>query len=405
MAVSDESGGASVHFDSFPGIDNRGVGRRSLLVGGAALLAGGAALMKPARALAAGPTGGANGKRRSGPFGLSPAQQVGQRVIWSYPGLTPPQALMDAIRAGLVGGVIFFGENINRTDPSQIQAVTSELAQAQVDSGIRYPLLLMTDQEGGIVQRLPGAPGVSEKQIGASADPVGAARSAGTGAAQNLLAAGMNCNLAPVLDVYRQAGNFDDQFGRSYSMDPVVCGECGAASIAVQQKLGVITTAKHFPGLGAATAAQNTDLGPVPLDVSLSDLRRIDELPFTRAIHANVDMIMTSWATYPALDPNLPSGLSPRTVRGELRGRLGFRGVTITDAIEAGALQNFGDTGERAVAAAAAGMDIVLCSARDLAQGQDAVDALQAAVANRQLDRGEGILALQRVLALRGRCG
>ena len=110
-------------------------------------------------------------------------------------------------------------------------------------------------------------------------------------------------------------------------------------------------------------------LGSVTLDVSLSDLRSIDELPFTYAINANVDMIMTSWATYPALDPNLPSGLSPRIVLGELRGRLKFRGVTITDAIEAGALQNFGDTGQRAVGAAAAGMDIVLCSARDLSQG------------------------------------
>jgi beta-N-acetylhexosaminidase len=338
----------------------------------------------------------------SGPSGLTPAQQVGQRVIWSYPGLTPPQALFDAIRAGLAGGVIFFGENINRSDRSQIQAVTSELAQAQADSGIGYPLLLMTDQEGGIVQRLPGAPGISEKQIGASADPVGTAQSAGTGAAQNLLNAGMNCNLAPVLDVYRQAGNFDDRFGRSYSMDPVVCGECGAASIAAQQTLGVVTTGKHFPGLGAATSAQNTDLGPVTLDVSLQDLRGIDELPFRYAINANVDMIMTSWATYPPLDPSLPAGLSPRIVHGELRGRLKFRGVTITDAIEAGALQNFGDTGDRAVQAAAAGMDIVLCSARDVSQGQAAVDALQAAVADGQLDRGESIHALQRVLALRG---
>ena len=403
MSISDGSGGALSHVDAFP--DNRGVGRRSLLVGGAAALLAGAGLMKPAPALAAGSTGGASETMGTEPFGLSPAQQVGQLVIWSYPGLTPPPALFDAIRAGLVGGVIFFGENINRSDRSQIQAVTGELAQAQADSGIGYPLLLMTDQEGGIVQRLPGAPGISEKQIGASADPVGAAQSAGTGAAQNLLNAGMNCNLAPVLDVYRQAGNFDDQFGRSYSMDPVVCGECGAASVAVQQQLGVVTTGKHFPGLGAATRAQNTDLGPVTLDVSLSDLRSIDELPFTYAINANVDMIMTSWATYPALDPDLPSGLSPRIVRGELRGRLKFRGVTITDAIEAGALQNFGDTGERAVAAAAAGMDIVLCSARDISQGQDAVDALQAAVADGQLDRGEAIHALQRVLALRGQLG
>jgi beta-N-acetylhexosaminidase len=386
------------------GGDDRGISRRGLLVGGAAVLAG-AAAMKPAGAFAASPTGVASETTGTATFGLSPAQQVGQRVIWSYPGLTPPQALLDTIRAGLVGGVIFFGENINRRDRSQIRAVTSELAQAQADSGIGYPLLLMTDQEGGIVQRLPGAPGISEKQIGASADPVGTARSAGTGAAQNLLDAGMNCNLAPVLDVFRQAGNFDDQFGRSYSMDPVVCGECGAASIAAQQSLGVVTTAKHFPGLGAATRAQNTDLGTVTLDVSLPELRGIDELPFSYAIDADVDMVMTSWATYPALDPDLPSGLSPRTVHGELRGRLNFRGVTITDAIEAGALQSFGDTGQRAVAAAAAGMDIVLCSARDVSQGQDAVDALAAAVADGQLARGEAIHALQRVLALRGRLG
>ncbi len=404
MAISDGSGGAPARVDAIPAIDNRGVSRRGLLVGSAAVLAG-VGLMKPVGAFAADATGVAAQTTGTATSGLSPAQQVGQRVIWSYPGLTPPQVLLDAIRAGLVGGVIFFGENINRKDRSQIQAVTRELAQAQADSGIGYPLLLMTDQEGGIVQRLPGAPGISEKQIGASADPVGAARSAGTGAAQNLLDAGMNCNLAPVLDVYRQPGNFDDQFGRSYSMDPVVCGECGAASIAAQQNLGVVTTAKHFPGLGAATRAQNTDLGPVTLDVSLPELRGIDELPFSYAIDADVDMVMTSWATYPALDPDLPSGLSPRTVRGELRGRLKFGGVTITDAIEAGALQSFGGTGERAVAAAAAGMDIVLCSARDVSQGQEAVDALAAAVAGGQLARGEAVHALQRVLALRGRLG
>ena len=102
MAISDGSGGAPNHADAFPRLDKRGVSRRSVLVGGAALLVG-AGLMKPARALAT-PTGAASGTTGSGTFGLSPAQQAGQRVIWSYPGLTPPQALLDAIRAGLVGG-------------------------------------------------------------------------------------------------------------------------------------------------------------------------------------------------------------------------------------------------------------------------------------------------------------
>ena len=383
-----------------PSVGRRSVSRRGALVGGAALVAG-AALLDPASASAG--QAGRSDPRRRGPHGLSPRQLAGQRVIWSYPGLTPPAALFDAVRAGLVGGVIFFGENIDPDDRGQIQAVTRELANAQADSDIRCPLLIVTDQEGGIVQRLPGAPGISQKQIGESAHPVATATSAGTGAAQNLLDAGMNCNLAPVLDVYREEGNFDDRFGRSYSMDPAVCGACGAASIAAQQRLGVATSAKHFPGRGAAARGENTDLGTVRLDVPLAQLREVDESPFRSAIAADVDMVMTSWATYPALDPDLPAGLSPTIVQHELRHRLRFRGVTITDAIEANALQPFGDTGERVVRAASAGMDILLCSGRDLRQGADAVDALAAAVADRRLNRGEANHAVQRIFALRRR--
>ena len=213
----------------------------------------------------------------------------------------------------------------------------------------------------------------------------------------------MNCNLAPVLDVYREPGNFDDRFGRSYSMDPVVCGECGAASITAQQSLGVVTTAKHFPGLGAATRDENTDLGPVVLDVPRSQLRGVDELPFEYAVDADVDMVMTSWATYPALDPDLPAGLSPTIVQGELRRRLGFRGVTITDALEAGSLAAFGTSAERGVLAAQAGMDVLLCSARDVSQGQTTVAALAEAVEHHDVDRGRFESALRRVLRLRNR--
>ena len=65
----------------------------------------------------------------------------------------------------------------------------------------------------------------------------------------------MNVNLAPVLDVYRKAGDFDDQFGRSYSTNPHVVPTLGADFITAQQATGVAATAKHFPGLGAATSA------------------------------------------------------------------------------------------------------------------------------------------------------
>jgi beta-N-acetylhexosaminidase len=345
---------------------------------------------------------GLRGTAQAGPVGelkLTPAQQAGQRVIFSYPGLTPPASLLDQISAGEAGGVIFFGENI--TSLTQIAAVVAQLKAAHDASPVSSPLLLMTDQEGGIVRRLPGEPVLSEKQIGESADPAAEAADAGTGAGENLAGVGMNLNLAPVLDVFRQAGNFDDEFGRSYSMDPNVAAECGAAFITAQQALDIAATAKHFPGLGAATVQQNTDLGPVTLDVSLSDLRSIDELPFQSAIAAGVRLIMTSWAVYPALDPELPSGLSPTIVRGELRRRLKFRGVTITDALEAGAIAAFGTPAQCSVLAARAGMDVLLCSARDVSEGQDTVAALAAALQNHDLDPGHFEIALRRVLALR----
>jgi beta-N-acetylhexosaminidase len=369
-------------------IPETAITRRGALAVGAGAVIGGLGLSRTARAVT-----------ESKPARLTPAQLAGQRVIFSYPGATPPASLLGQISAGEAGGVIFFGENI--TSLTQIAGVVAQLKEAHAASPVRSPLLLMTDQEGGIVRRLPGEPVLSEKQIGESADPAAQAAAAGTGAGQNLAGVGMNTNLAPVLDVFRQAGNFDDEFGRSYSMDPNVCAACGAAFIRAQQKLDIAATAKHFPGLGAATVDQNTDLGPVTLDVPLADLRGIDERPFRSAVAAAVRLVMTSWAVYPALDPRLPSGLSPRIVQGELRQRLGFRGVTITDALEAGAIAAFGTPAQCGVLAARAGMDVLLCSARDVSEGQDTVAALTDALRHHALDPGQFDIALRRVLALR----
>jgi beta-N-acetylhexosaminidase len=377
-------------------LPDRPISRRNALLAGATLV-GGLGLSGVARA--ATPT--STGRQMAQ---LTPAQLAGQRVIFSYPGPTPPASLFDLIRAGEVGGVIFFGENIPNL--AQVSSVVADLKAANAESPVDAPLLLMTDQEGGLIRRIkPGEPTRSEKQIGASADPTGAAHDAGIGAAQTIAGVGMNTNLAPVLDVFRQAGNFDDQFQRSYSSDPEVCAACGAAFITAQQGLGIAATATHFPGLGAATRSENTDLTRVTLTQSAEEIRDVDELPFAAAIAAGVDMVMTSWAVYPALDPELPAGLSPAIVQGELRDRLGYRGVTITDALEAGSLAPFGDTGARALLAAQAGMDVLLCSARDVSQGTAAVDALAAALDDHTLNPGHSRQALRRVLDLRKRLG
>jgi len=336
------------------------------------------------------------------PPALTPAQLAGQRVIYSYGGLTPPAQLFRWIRAGKVAGVIFFGANIS--SPSQLAGVVAELDRANASPSNPlhdYPLLLMTDQEGGLVRRLPGPPALSEKEIGGALHPVAAARDAGRGAGRNLASVGLNVNLAPVLDVYRAPGNFDDQFGRSYSTSAHQVSRLGASFIAAQQATGVAATAKHFPGLGAADAFQNTDEQPVTLDVPRSVLRGTDEYPYKAAIQAGVKLVMVSWAVYPALDPRAPAGLSAKVVGGELRQRLGFTGVTITDALEAGALQAYGTTRHRATLAAGAGMDLILCAAQQAAQGNQARVALSEDYQQGKLNQAAFRAAVQRVLALR----
>jgi len=312
--------------------------------------------------------------------------------------------LLRRIRRGEAAGVIFFGPNI--TSRSQLRAVIRRLQQANNSSPINAPLLMIVDQEGGIVRRLPGAPNQSQRQLGQSARGELLSRQAGAGAAANLATVGLNVNLAPVMDVYQHPGDFIDQFERSYSSSPARVATLGRGFIEALQAGGVAATAKHFPGLGAAARGQDTDEGPVRLDVPLSQLRAVDEAPYRSAIAAGARLVMLSWAVYPAIDPEPPAGLSPTVIAGELRRRLGFAGVTITDSLGAGALDGFGGSAERAVLAARAGDDLLLCSARYVAdnspaEGVAALHGLVAALSDHTLARADAEAAASRVLALR----
>jgi beta-N-acetylhexosaminidase len=344
----------------------------------------------------------AAGERLTGdlrPASLTLRQQAGQRVICSYTGLTPPSSLLQQISAGEAAGVIFITGNIS--NEGQIVSVIHQLVDANKQSPVKVPLLLMTDQEGGEVRRLSGEPALSEKQVGESASYVTAAGQAGAGAGDNLAGVGMNVNLAPVLGVYRTPGDFLDQYQRSYSNNASKVAACAKACVTAMMRSGAVPTAKHFPGLGAAAASQDTDVEPVVLNIPLSTLRSVDEVPYPPVIAAGIQMIMVSWATYPALDARLPAGLSPAVVQGELRGHLGYPGVTITDALEAGALKAYGTTQQRAVAAAAAGMDLILCAEGSASQNSDAVTGLAGALQSGQLDPAGFAASVQRVTALR----
>src|SRR5579863_115088 len=150
--------------------------QRKLLLAGGVVLALGAALPAVAAAhvgttAAPRPQAHQEARHEAGraatPVGLSPQQLAGQRVIYSYSGLNPPASLISLIENGEAAGVIFFGQNI--ASRTQIAGVIKRLQHADDSprNPVRAPLLLMTDQEGGEVRRLPGQPVRSEKQIGA----------------------------------------------------------------------------------------------------------------------------------------------------------------------------------------------------------------------------------------------
>ncbi|KAI0390660.1 glycoside hydrolase family 3 protein [Xylariaceae sp. FL0594] len=326
--------------------------------------------------------------------------EAAAHVIFSYTGTNHPASLTTLAGKCELGGVIIFKDNVD----SKLSAYLSNLQSVYASAGcaISGPLLILTDQEGGEVLRLPGGPTLSEKDIGALRDPSVGATTAGVQAAAALKAYSHNGNLAPVLDVYHKAGDFEDQYERSYSNNATVVAQAAVAFIKAQQARGVVATAKHFPGLGAAEASQNTDAQPVTINRSLDQLRAIDEVPYVEVIKAGVGMIMASWALYPALDATYPSGISKKWITGELRGRLGWNGVVVTDAIEAGGLNNFGaDAGKRAVMAIAAGQDLILAAGRTVSQGQAITSALVSAVADGTLTSSFFSTSTQRLQKLR----
>lgn len=334
---------------------------------------------------------------------------AGQHVIYSYPDASVPSSLINLTRQGLVGGVILFGQNINSNTADDMAALISAynsspapaLLKAQTGKDAKF--FISTDQEGGQVRRIKGAePKLSAKQMGSASDPAQAGYDGGAGAAKALKSYGMNANLAPVLDVYREPGDFTDYYQRSFGNSSQQVVAAAVPFINGQQRGKVAATGKHFPGLGAASHDANTDVQPVTLEMSLDEIRRVDEAPYIDAIKAGLELVMASWAVYPALDAR-PAGLSNKWIQDELRGRLGFKGVTITDAMEAGALKGISSDTERAILAAKAGMDLLLASGRNVTQGDVLRKGIIKGLNGRRLSRKQFDDATVRIADMRSR--
>ncbi len=296
-------------------------------------------------------TEGGRGDRRPGPAEravdrLSLEQQVGQLLVLSFDGAKAPDYVTDLLREGRAAGVVLFQSNVGSR--RQVRSLTRRLQRAA-----RGRALVATDQEGGPIRILSFADPVEGQAAQATRREASTAARDG---ARDLDRVGVNVNLAPVADVGVPGGSAVGP--RVYPGDSGEVAELVRASIRGHRRGGVAPTAKHFPGFGSAQG--NTDDEPVTIYAPRDQILARDLEPFRAAIAAQAPLVMASHALYPALDPRRIASQS-RTVLGDLlRRRLGFRGVVVTDSIEAEAVIARSSVETAAVRSVAAGADIVL---------------------------------------------
>jgi beta-N-acetylhexosaminidase len=326
---------------------------------------------------------------------LAPGALAGQRIVVGFEGARTPAAVKRMIRVGRVAGVILFAANFpNRAAGRRLIRGLQAIPRPP---GLRDPLLAMVDQEGGLVKRIGGAPTASAREMGAR----GAAfsRAQGMRTARNLRDAGLNIDLAPVLDVARPGGTIAET-DRGFGSTP---GRVAATAVPFAEGLqegGVAATAKHFPGLGEARV--NTDFAVQRIGLSKAELRRVDEAPYRGFVAAGGEMVMLSTAVYPAFSSK-PAAFARPIASGELRGRLGFEGVSITDALDSVAVRDFGGSAKAAVAAVGAGVDLLLFT--DPRAAVRAQRALLRRLRAGSLTRPSFESSVDRVLRLRDRLG
>jgi beta-N-acetylhexosaminidase len=322
---------------------------------------------------------------------LTPRQLAGQRLVVGFPGTEPPPAVRSMVREGRVAGVILFAENFPSREAGR--RAIARLQAIRRPSGLRDPLLVMIDQEGGLVKRIDGAPTASAEQIGARGATFAAEQGARTAA--NLRDVGVNVDLAPVLDVARPGSDTEETERGFGSTSARVAAAAIPFAVALQEG-GVAATAKHFPGLGSASF--NTDFAVQRVPLSKATLRGVDEAPYRPFVASGGEMVMIGSAIYPALSQK-PAAFSRSIATGELRNRLGFDGVSITDALGSVAVADFGGPAKAGVAAARAGTDVLLFT--DYRPGARAADALLRGLRSGKLGRSEFEASAERVLRLR----
>jgi beta-N-acetylhexosaminidase len=316
---------------------------------------------------------------RAAHYYLGVRDDVGQLLWIGFHGTTAPAAVTRKLAAGEVGATILFKRNLTFTDAAQdlcdLDASAALVSALHVAAPDGTPGLVAVDQEGGLVQRVrkPATvwpPMRRHDQLGA--DDETTAEQVGLAMGRELRALGFDIDFAPVLDVHTNPANpiIGD---RAFGTEPATVARRALAFARGLDQAGVLACGKHFPGHGDTATDSHLELPRI--DHAWDRLEQIELLPFARAAAAGMPMIMTAHVVFAALDATRPATLSPQVIEGLLRGKLGYRGVIVSDDLDMNAIADHFGVGAAAVDAIRAGCDVLLLC-RDEAHQAAAEEAL-----------------------------
>ncbi|RQD69958.1 MAG: glycoside hydrolase family 3 protein [Tindallia sp. MSAO_Bac2] len=285
--------------------------------------------------------------------------------------LTVSDELKDILEQMKPGGVILFSENI--ADEQQVIKLINDL-QSTAD----IPLFIAVDEEGGSVSRLTGKgiefPVLPGNRVLGGIGDTDKVYDSGKLLGKHLAELGFNMNMAPVADVDSNPENpvIGD---RSFGSDPKMVARMALAQADGMMEEGIIPVFKHFPGHGDTD--QDTHYQQVTLMHPEERMKSVELFPFQKGINKGIPAIMTAHLMVPLYDDTYPATLSEKIITDLLRGKMGFEGLVITDALEMQAIASEWHSSEAAVKALKAGTNLLLMPTEPVKTHEAIVEAVK----------------------------
>ncbi len=283
---------------------------------------------------------------------MSLEEKVGQLFLVRYDG----NLASNWIKKYYPGGYIMFAKDFNNQTKESIKKEIDDLQSIS-----KVPLVIAVDEEGGYVTRVSRYPSFRESKFLA---PRSYYESGGEKLleqtekekAKLLLSIGVNLNLAPVADVSIDSNDFINirTFNRNAKETAVLIGKM----VNYANEEGISSSLKHFPGYGNNG---DTHTGIAIDERSYENFVENDYLPFEEGIKNKVPTVLVSHNIVKCMDSEYPATLSKKVI-SELREKLNFTGVVITDDLSMSAVNSYVENGSAAVLAVNAGEDLIITS-------------------------------------------